>query len=361
MRWLIRMLLLSLVTSVAPALASEQYLINLPNYGEDYSTVPFRRDAVTPYPTSNGTGTYSGHAFAGPGWVKSSGRLDADFTNGLSGGNGGFSRSRAQTDDFVISGPPGYVTGTLHWHVRATLDRFGGYAGNGGHQAHLVAAVSVNFINLNGTVTYSNFNVTSDGALASYASPTVDAPVDITGNFPVGSPLLVYMYLDAGGGTYGNNTVSPAWVECDAGGASDAYAGNGLRLEEVNGQVMTLPAGYSLNSTSWRVVDNHFTNTTDVGDRARPDLRLDLASANPSAGDVHMTLALAYDAKARVVLYDVSGRALRTLLDGRCGAGTHQIEWAGRDETGGAAPAGLYFVRADSEGRGVTRAIVRVR
>jgi hypothetical protein len=361
MHWLSRMILLTCVTAAVPAFASEQYTITLSNDGEYYSTVPFRRDAATPVPTSNGTGTYSALAFAGPGWVKSYGHLDADFANGLSGGNAGTTRSRAQTDDFVISGPPGSVTGTLHWHVRAALDRFGGFAGNGGHQAHLVATTSVNFVVLNGSVTYSNFNFTGDGALASYASPVVDAPMDIGGSFPVGAPLLVYMYVESDEYTYGNVDVSPAWAECDAGGASDTYAGYGLRLEEVGGQVMSLPEGYTLNSASWGIVNNHFTNTTDVGHDPRPDLRLEFASANPSRGEVRMTLALPHDADVRVVLYDVTGRALRTLLDGRYGAGTQPIEWDGRDEKGGAASAGLYFVRADVDRRQLTRRIVRVR
>jgi hypothetical protein len=253
------------------------------------------------------------------------------------------------------------VTGTLHWHVRGSLDRAGGFAGNGGHQAHLIASTSMNFIGLTGSVTYSNFNVTGDGALASYASPIVDAPMDVTGNFPVGAPLLVTMYVESDGYTYGNGSVSPAWVDCDAGGASDTYAGYGLRLEEVAGQVMTLPEGYTLNSVSWAIADNHFTNTAGVGTDERPDVRLDLAGANPAAGVVRLALALADDANVRVLLYDVSGRALRTLFDGRCGAGSHGIEWDGRDAMGSVAPAGLYFVRADVEGRQLTRRIVRVR
>jgi flagellar hook assembly protein FlgD len=61
------------------------------------------------------------------------------------------------------------------------------------------------------------------------------------------------------------------------------------------------------------------------------------------------------------VLYDVSGRALRTLLDGRYEAGTQDLVWDGRDERGLVAPAGLYFVRANVEGSVLTRRVVRLR
>ena len=361
MRWIIWLLLLGVAAGAGPAFAEEQYLINLPNAGEFYSSAPFRQDAVTSFPISNGTGTYAGHAFAGPGWVTSFGRVDAEWTSGLSGGGGGVSRSRAQTDDFVISGPPGYVTGTLHWHVNATLGRDGGFVGHGAHQALLVVSASINFLVVNGSVTYSNAGLFADGVLTGYASPDVDAPISITADFPVGVPLLVYMYLDAGGFTYGNSSVSPGWVECDAGGMSDSYAGNNLRLEEVGGQVMTLPGGYTLNAPSWSIVDNHFTNTTSVGSESQAAMRFDLASANPTHRQMRMTLALEQGGDAHVVVFDVSGREVKTLLNDRLGAGIHPITWDGRDERGLLAPAGQYFARANLQGHVLTRRFVVLR
>jgi flagellar hook assembly protein FlgD len=74
-----------------------------------------------------------------------------------------------------------------------------------------------------------------------------------------------------------------------------------------------------------------------------------------------VALALPHDGVARVVLYDLGGRAVRTLFDGWESAGTHMLAWDGRTSDGTPAPIGLYFIRAESEGQSVTRAIVRVR
>src|SRR6186713_2942049 len=105
--------------------------------GDFTSAVPFRKDASNPLSVSNGTGTYTGHAFAGPGWVSSFGRQDVQWNSGFSGGSSGQTRSRAQADDFVISGPPGSVSATLHFRVRANLGNGGGFVGNGAHQSRL--------------------------------------------------------------------------------------------------------------------------------------------------------------------------------------------------------------------------------
>ena len=125
---------------------------------------------------------------------------------------------------------------------------------------------------------------------------------------------------------------------------------------------MTLPAGYTLDSPSWGIVDNTYPNLVAVKEESPgANMRLELASANPSSGETRVTLALPREGLARVVLYDVAGRMQRTLFDGWQAAGTHTIAWDGRTEAGVAAPVGLYFIRAESEGQGVTRRVVRVR
>lgn len=50
-----------------------------------------------------------------------------------------------------------------------------------------------------------------------------------------------------------------------------------------------------------------------------------------------------------VRVYDVQGRAVRTLVDDRLSAGQHSVTWDGRDSTGQLAAPGIYFVRSRSE------------
>jgi outer membrane protein assembly factor BamB len=53
---------------------------------------------------------------------------------------------------------------------------------------------------------------------------------------------------------------------------------------------------------------------------------------------------------ARLEIYDVAGRHVRTLLDAPLAAGEHRVAWDGRDARGREVGAGIYFVRLEAEG-----------
>jgi hypothetical protein len=62
---------------------------------------------------------------------------------------------------------------------------------------------------------------------------------------------------------------------------------------------------------------------------------------------------------ARVAIYDISGRELRTLLDETREAGNWQVQWDGRDQKGQSQPSGLYLVRVTTPtGSGGARLIL---
>ena len=66
-------------------------------------------------------------------------------------------------------------------------------------------------------------------------------------------------------------------------------------------------------------------------------------------------------AAARLDLFDLGGRRVRTLADRVLDVGAHVIEWDGRDRDGRSVPRGLYFARLISAGRSplTTRVLVR--
>jgi len=45
----------------------------------------------------------------------------------------------------------------------------------------------------------------------------------------------------------------------------------------------------------------------------------------------------------RIVIYDVRGRSVRTLLDEEQTAGDHALPWDGRDMSGRTVSGGVYF------------------
>jgi flagellar hook assembly protein FlgD len=59
-----------------------------------------------------------------------------------------------------------------------------------------------------------------------------------------------------------------------------------------------------------------------------------------------------------VRLIDVTGRVVRKLADGELPGGAQPLTWDGRDDRGRAMPAGVYFARAEWQGRAVTGKVV---
>jgi hypothetical protein len=348
------------------ATSAPEYFIQVGGSGDGgfFSAVPFTRDSTGALYTSNGTGTVATGGLAHPGHVGVATRCDAAWGGVFSGGNNFGSYARATTTDFVISGPPGYVVATLHFRVVGELSRGGGFAANNAHGGRIYVNVDANVPGVGvitggyGEVYSGNYSVTSSGILAGHDDPHVNIPFSITGSFPVGWNLGVTLMISADVFTYGNINCSPGYVESNAGG--NGSPGKGLRLEEVDGQVLTLPAGYTLNSVSLGIADNHIQSMVGV-EPGRPETpRLALASANPSTAGARIVLSLPHGERARVSLYDVAGRELRVLAAGWQPAGALEIDWDGRAADGTSAPPGLYFIRAQAGVWAMTRRLVLV-
>jgi hypothetical protein len=60
-------------------------------------------------------------------------------------------------------------------------------------------------------------------------------------------------------------------------------------------------------------------------------------------------------------VYDVSGRLVRTLVDGSRGTGQHAVVWAGRDDAGCAVASGIYYCRLVTSGCVETRKMVLLK
>src|SRR5262245_31916206 len=102
----------------APAMGAPLYTVMFENNSVS-SASPLARDTSFALYTSNGTGTFSGAGSTGPGFVNLDESIATVWANGFSGGNIGQARASAQATDFIVSGPGGSVTGTLHLRVVA--------------------------------------------------------------------------------------------------------------------------------------------------------------------------------------------------------------------------------------------------
>ena len=120
-----------------------------------------------------------------------------------------------------------------------------------------------------------------------------------------------------------------------------------------------------------RIVDTLLaerTNLISANPVDAPEMRLagsPLAMAaprpNPAGGRTQLVFSLPAAAVVDVTIYDVRGAAVATVLHGVRAAGTHALEWDGRDADGRDVSAGIYFARLDADGRVVTRKIQQIR
>ncbi len=89
-------------------------------------------------------------------------------------------------------------------------------------------------------------------------------------------------------------------------------------------------------------------------------LSLAAPAPNPFVGRTTLRFALPASATTAVRVFDINGRIVRTLFQGTMEAGSHSIEWDGRDAHGKPTANGMYFVRVEHGGKQIARAVVRM-
>ncbi len=85
------------------------------------------------------------------------------------------------------------------------------------------------------------------------------------------------------------------------------------------------------------------------------------AAPNPTRDGTRLTFSLPEAAGVRLSIYDVSGRRLATLLDGARAAGSHSVNWDGRDSSGKRVAPGIYFARLNDGKRITSGKLVMIR
>jgi hypothetical protein len=77
---------------------------------------------------------------------------------------------------------------------------------------------------------------------------------------------------------------------------------------------------------------------------------------------VTASFSLPFEAsRGELVVFDVAGRRVKSLLDGPLAAGDHRIAWTGNKDDGGAATPGVYFLRLVTPHGQATRKILLIR
>lgn len=100
---------------------------------------------------------------------------------------------------------------------------------------------------------------------------------------------------------------------------------------------------------------------TAVGDLLSPASLSLRCAPSPFRPTTTITYEIEAAAVVRLVIFDVSGRAVRRLEEGRVReAGRHTAVWNGRDDGGRQVASGVYFCRLEAGSRSGTVRMVRV-
>ena len=93
------------------------------------------------------------------------------------------------------------------------------------------------------------------------------------------------------------------------------------------------------------------------GPPAPAELAFAGASPNPVRDRTQFAFSLREAGPVRLVLYDLGGRQVRTIVDGVMGPGGHREAWDGRGDDGRPVGSGLYWARLEAGGRSFTRRV----
>ena len=88
---------------------------------------------------------------------------------------------------------------------------------------------------------------------------------------------------------------------------------------------------------------------------------ISLSVTNPARGECHMSLNGPAGTEVTVRIYDLSGRLVATVYEGRLPEGGDRTVWGGTDASGHRAASGVYFARAEAESGFSSSKVVYIR
>lgn len=343
--------LLALLLRAAPAFAFEDFSVVAHGASQEGKSPPQELEGNT---TSTYNATLTWKATADRGIFRSRSKVENDFSCHCTPQIfPGADRAFALFHMLTIDGPPGPVSGTMHFTLEGKLEHAGEYPWG----ASIEYQVYVNDGVSTGSLYLGSDGLTGSGAFAGETSPTIDRTIDIPFAGETGEDAVFVMIIletSVGGTGYGsgyNMGSANFWDDLNGDGLG------GLHLR-ASGPAVTLPAGYLANSESMGIVDNHWVSPT-VGVPVRSSASgLSLAlGTNPVRGGTTVGYTLPHAGAVRIDVVDLQGRVVAVLDDGWREAGAHSVAWT----TAGALPGGLYFLRASFEGASAVRKVTVLR
>jgi flagellar hook assembly protein FlgD len=175
---------------------------------------------------------------------------------------------------------------------------------------------------------------------------------------PLRSPFVV-MVTDAGGNPISGYTVrfAIATVPDGATGQSISVTATTTNASGQASTVLTLGdrAGtYTVTASALGLTGSPATFTAiatvthveTLSGAIPTEFRLEQNYPNPFNPSTTIRFGLPQEAVVRLVIYNMLGEPIRTLIDGeQLQAAHHQVRWDGRDDAGRSVPSGVYLYR----------------
>jgi uncharacterized repeat protein (TIGR01451 family) len=180
--------------------------------------------------------------------------------------------------------------------------------------------------------------VTFVSSLASQGAYSSGTGLWTVGNLPAASPATLEISVTVDAGTAGEIIVNVASVS--APDFRDGDAANDLASAQIEVQSATDGVWVSLTPGSYALHS------------ARP---------NPSQGPAVVEFDIPLAGETSLLVFDVQGRPVVTLLEKTLEAGRYSPRWDGRDAAGKTVSPGVYFVRLESGEFSTTRKLIRLR
>jgi beta-lactamase superfamily II metal-dependent hydrolase len=158
-----------------------------------------------------------------------------------------------------------------------------------------------------------------------------------------------------------NHGVKTYWTE--AGSAADPVAG----WDKVGGTIIIEAdpgpgAAYTVKGSGF--VDTYYNSGSMAGADPVPTavgFGLVQNYPNPFNPVTNIEFSLDEDDKISLKIYDISGRVIRTLVEGTRTAGTHTVLWDGRDNRGEPLVSGVYVYRLEAPGKVAMKKMVLLK
>ncbi|MDP8209104.1 MAG: T9SS type A sorting domain-containing protein [Candidatus Electryonea clarkiae] len=193
----------------------------------------------------------------------------------------------------------------------------------------------------------------------------------------------IYLFWQQGN-EWNNSDFAYTHLTRDGSIASDEYGENGVYLTSAFNQQSELyiaPDGEHGVLTAWTdfrgtMVEEHqddvyimrvndLTVTNGVGKNSSVETpmvwQLDTAYPNPFNPSTTIAFSVPTASKITLTVFDVLGREVTRLVDGKISAGKQSVVWNGRDSRGGQAASGMYFYKLEGENVNLSQKMVLMK